>query len=663
MTDDRQRVLDATDIADLIGEHLALKQRGVEFVGLCPFHDDHSPSMAVVPRKGIFYCFSCGAGGNAIDFMMKYHGMAFREALQALAERAGIDLTPRAPKPRHPAASAERLAEGFSAEGDISRDELARANAFAHQLYLSLLRHAEHGRAARDAIARRGLTDSVVQAFGLGASPDRWDGLIQMARAKGVPLRALEAAGLVKRRPSGDGMYDTFRSRLMFPIHDQLGRVIAFGARKLNEQDEPKYLNSPESALFDKSSTLYALSQATPAIKRERCAIVTEGYMDAIACHAAGVENVVATLGTAMTLKHARLIRRLCDRVVLLFDGDEAGQRAADRAVEVLLAEPIDVQVAVLPGGQDPDDLLKSEGGRQAFARVIAGGEDALAYRHRRLEQRLIELGAGPGSAVRARMVEEDVQRLVELGLDRLSPIRRQAIVRRLAAIARVDERAILEAIGRSRAGARARRDASPPGPAVSHRPGSAAPPSGPAASGKARSAIEHAVACLLAHPGLIVEAPADAGTVLEAAALPDQPKALRAVAGALAELIEDLRGDEEAIGQVLAGLDESARSYASGLIAFGHTAAPDGQLGDHWRACVLECRRVLLARSGGAEAGEGRRGAASGAAPAPDRGNHPIEGDDDSAQRAAEALAAQIARIRTLGGNPRSLPKPRGNP
>lgn len=639
MSDDRQKVLDATDIADLVGEHLTLKQRGSEFVGLCPFHDDHKPSMAVVPRKGIFYCFSCGAGGNAIDFMMKYHGMGFREALQSLAERAGVELTPfkgTIGRHAHTDHDAERLAQGFSEQGEASRDELARANAFAQSLYRGILKHKDHGQLARQAIATRQIPDHTAETFGLGASPDRWDGLIKTAEAKDFPLQHLEAAGLLKRRTSGDGLYDTFRNRLMFPIQDQMGRVIAFGARKLNEEDEPKYLNSPESALFDKSSTLYALSQATRAIKRHNLAIVTEGYMDAIACHAAGVDNVVATLGTAMTLKHAKLVRRLCDRVVLLFDGDEAGQRAADRAVEVLLAEPLDVQVAVLPAGQDPDDLLKSDHGREAFFGVIDGAEDALRFRHRRLEAKLQQMGAGPGSAARARMVEEDVQRLVELGLDRLSPIRKQAIVRRLAGIAKVDERAILEAIGRSRAAGRNRREADPGE--------SAALPIGP------RSPVEHALGCLLAHPRLFGEATGDAGIALDAAALPASAPITRALAGALAELLEDAdEVDEVAIQTAIASLDDLTRQYASGLIALASSAVPEAGLGDHWRACVLECRRWInrhLAHD-------------FTASDTPSTGSEPHEQGDSGP---SQGLAARIARIRALGGNPGVLPKPPSN-
>ncbi|MGP1345620.1 MAG: DNA primase [Phycisphaerales bacterium] len=653
MTDDRQKVLDATDIADLVGEHLSLKPRGAEFVGLCPFHDDHTPSMAVVPRKGIFYCFSCGAGGNAIDFMMKYHGMGFREALKALAERAGVELTPMRgggdrPQRRRSADEHGHTHEDFGpsefVDAGASRDELARANAFAQSLFRGMLRHQEHGEAARRAIAARGIPEHIVERFALGASPDRWDGLIKTAQAKGFSLRLLEAAGLTKRRPTGDGAYDTFRHRLMFPIQDQLGRVIAFGARKIRDEDEPKYLNSPESDLFDKGSTLYALGQATPAIKRERFAIVTEGYMDAIACHAAGVEQVVATLGTAMTLRHAKLLRRLCDRVVLLFDGDEAGQRAADRAVEVLLAEPIDVQVAVLPEGQDPDDLLKSEGGREAFMDVVHGGEDALRFRHRRLEAKLRELGAGPGSATRARLVEEDVQRLVELGLDRLSPIRRQGIVRRLASIARVDERSILEAIGRSRRSPRAQGE----GASGSARAGGSG-----ARVGGTRSPVEHAIGCLLAHPELFARDPGNAGAALDAGALKGNPPTLRAIAGALAELLEDADlADEPGVSRLIAELSPEARAHATALITIASGSATAETLDVHWRDCALECRRVVAM----AEAGEGDGfvdipqddGSMSG-------GGHEMSGSGEA--ESARALADRIARIRTLGGNPRSLP------
>jgi DNA primase len=361
--DDRQRVLDATDVVQLIGEHVALKARGREFIALCPFHDDHKPSMYVVPAKQIYHCFSCGAGGNALTFVMEYHKMAFREALEHLAQRAGVELTPWKPGAAAGAAAGSQEQRG----GGAPRQEVLAANRAAADFFERMLAREDLGRAAREVIARRGISPEMVESFRLGAAPEMWDGLQRTISHKNAPAGPFLAAGLLKQRNEG-GLYDAFRNRLMFPIQDQTGAVVAFGARRINEEDEPKYLNSPDSVVFNKSATLYGLHQAARTIQRTRTAIVTEGYMDVIACHQAGVTNAVAALGTAMTRENAKILRRLCDTVVLLFDGDEAGQRAADRAVEVFFAEPVDVRIAVLPpdaGAKDPDELLKQEGGRE----------------------------------------------------------------------------------------------------------------------------------------------------------------------------------------------------------------------------------------------------------------------------------------------------------
>ncbi len=431
--DDRRRILESTDIVGLVGEHLALKPKGREFVGLCPFHDDHKPSMYVVPAKQIYHCFSCGAGGNAIDFVMNYHKMEFIDALRFLADRSGLELTPR----RAPRADAD------PDQPELSRAALLDASRFAAEFFRAILRHPEHGAAARAMLAKRGLDEDTAETFQIGASPNRWDGLLVTAQKKGVSLEALQRIGLVKPRTEGHGHYDTFRDRLIFPIHDQAGRAIAFGGRRLNDEDEPKYLNSPESALFHKSRTLFALQQASRAIQRENLAIVTEGYMDAIACHQAGLAHTVATLGTAFTPEHARMLQRLCDRVALLFDSDEAGLRAADRAVEAFFAAPIDVKIVRLDGAKDPDELLKQDGGVELLRRAIDNADDALEFRSRRLRDRL----AGAGMSGRARLIEEDLARLAELGLDALSPVRRRLVIRRYADIAGVPESEILRAL------------------------------------------------------------------------------------------------------------------------------------------------------------------------------------------------------------------------
>ncbi|MFG0298672.1 MAG: DNA primase [Phycisphaerales bacterium JB047] len=441
--DDRQRVRDASDIVQVVGEHLSLKPKGREYVGLCPFHDDRNPSMCVIPAKQIFHCFVCGTGGDVFTFVQKYHSMGFREALEFLAQRANIELTVHKPR--------GRSADDGEPSGVGNREVLA-ANDLAAGFFRAILSHPEHGAAARDVIERRGISDEMVERFMIGASPDRWDGLGMFAASKNVRTEALLAAGLVKQRERGDGQYDALRNRLIFPICDQIGRVIAFGGRKIDEEDEPKYLNSPETAVFKKSTTLFGINHAARAIKRERTAVIVEGYTDVIACHQAGVEHVVGTLGTALTSGHATVLRRLCDTVVLLFDGDAAGIKAADRAIEVLLSETIDIRIAALAGftdAKDPDELLKREDGAEVFARVIEGSVDLIKWKFDRLRDEL----AGAGPARVAQRIEEELNRLSDLGLAELEPVRRRLMIRQIAQAARVEEGVVNAAIrtGRGR--------------------------------------------------------------------------------------------------------------------------------------------------------------------------------------------------------------------
>ena len=453
--DDKRRVLEATDLVRLIGEQVSLRKAGREFKCVCPFHDDHNPSMCVVPHKQIYHCFVCGAGGDALSFVINYHKMSFREALQFLADRAGITLSP--PPRRGVPASGPRSADepeyADAAEpAGISRAALLDANAVAQSFFQGILRHPEHGAAARAILAKRGVSDEMVALFGLGASPDRWDGLAVTLSAKGLPASAFLAAGLLKQREGGAGLYDALRNRLTFPIHDSLGRVIAFGGRRVNDADEPKYLNSPETLLFSKSSTLYALHHAAQAIRADKTVIVCEGYMDAIACHQAGVKNVVATLGTALNASGARVLRRLADTIVLLFDGDDAGQRAADRAVEVLFAEPVDVRIALMtavpaepgqPVPKDPDELLKQPRGVERFGAMIAGAVDALQFRFDRLQASTHALSL----AARSRAYEEEFSRLGGLGLNRVEPFRRDFIVKKLEHLSGVPWKTIIRTL------------------------------------------------------------------------------------------------------------------------------------------------------------------------------------------------------------------------
>ncbi|MEO0964567.1 MAG: DNA primase [Planctomycetota bacterium] len=414
----KDQVLAATDIVQLVGEHVALRPAGREFKGLCPFHDDRNPSMYVVPNKQIFHCFVCGAGGDAFNFAMRYHKLGFREALEMLAQRAGIELPAFDASPQQQAARDDRK-------------KIAEANERALKFFQRILAHDEHGKTARDTIARRGITPEMVEAFQLGAAPERWDGLAMLIAKNNWSIEDFRLAGLLKKRDDGSD-YDALRHRLIFPIADSLGRPIAFGGRRLNDEDNPKYLNSPESPLFNKSATLYGLHLAKKAIIDSRTAVLVEGYTDVIAAHQHGAQNVVAALGTALTAQHVRELRRYCDKAVLVMDGDEAGIKAADRALELFVAEGLDVAIAVIPYGQDPDELLRGRGGMDRWNELVEGAVDAMSFMFDAVERRLGDASTVTG---RQRATEELLARLAQIGVDQAEPIRKAWLLRRIGEI------------------------------------------------------------------------------------------------------------------------------------------------------------------------------------------------------------------------------------
>lgn len=428
---DRDRVLELTDLVSLVGESVVLRPKGREHMGLCPFHEDRRPSFSVVTHKGnAFYnCFACGASGNAIDFMVNYHRMDFLEALRFLAQRAGIQLQARG-------------STGPRSSDPDSPASLRRANEAALRFFSRALIDPAIGSAAKKALDDRGIDAKMIERFALGASPASGDGLAHYVEKlaahqnqsgdeqldPAIIRASFEAAGLLRRRGS---LVDAFRNRVMFPIADELGRCIAFGARAIDPEDQPKYLNSPESALFHKSQSLYGINLAKRAIIQSRTAIITEGYTDVIACHRAGIENAVATLGTALTRDHARILQRLCDTIVLLFDGDTAGQRAADRALEIFFAAPVDLKICKLPDQLDPDELLRQPNGRERFDLAIAQSEDALTHLVGNFRR---ELDAHPGLSARQRTIETMLTKLVSLGLGSLDGIRRRLVIDSIAA-------------------------------------------------------------------------------------------------------------------------------------------------------------------------------------------------------------------------------------
>ena len=372
-------VQQATDIVDVIGEHVSLKKKGREMVGLCPFHDDHRPSMNVNPVKQIFKCFSCGAGGDVFKFIQMRENLTFPQAVERLAERANIRLEKKEyRRQKHALSGAEGTESSSLQPEEVDPNRLAKANAWAAKYFQKNLADEKIGKFARDYVAERKISAESVKNWQIGLASSAPDGLINAAKAEKASLKLLEQAGLV----AGQGQ-DKFVNRLMFTITDVTGRVIGFGGRTLDENGA-KYINSPTTVLFDKSNCLYGLEQARHEIVATGTAVVVEGYTDCIMAHQFGCRNVVATLGTSLTAGHGRMLRRYAKKVVLVFDSDVAGLEAANRALDVCLAQRLDIKLASVPQGKDPCDFLLAAG-KEGFERVVDGAVDIFQFKWDRL--------------------------------------------------------------------------------------------------------------------------------------------------------------------------------------------------------------------------------------------------------------------------------------
>jgi DNA primase len=374
-SDAKTQVLQAVDVVELIGHAVKLKRRGKDYVGLCPFHQEKTPSFHVKPDKQFFICYGCKAAGNAIDFVIRRDRVEFIEALKILAKHAGIDL------PRF----------GGSKEKTGERQLLLEAHSTAATLFEKLLGHPQDGKAARDYLRARGFADETLRRFRIGLAPDSWDWLLKHEAMKKFAPSLLQQAGLVKPRENGTGHYDTFRNRIIFPIRDESGRIIAFGGRVMPGSEDPaKYLNSPETPLFSKSKSIFGLDLARQSIVESRTVAIVEGYTDVLMAHQHGATNVVSILGTALTEQHVATLRRFADRIVLLFDPDTAGEAAVNRAVELFLTQPVEIAIGAVPDGLDPDEFL-IKNGPEGLKNVLEASQDALTYTWKRLVR---ELGA-----------------------------------------------------------------------------------------------------------------------------------------------------------------------------------------------------------------------------------------------------------------------------
>ena len=357
------------DITDVISSYVTLKKRGRNMVGLCPFHGEKTPSFNIYTETDSFYCFGCGAAGDVISFIMKIDNLDYVEAVKYLAQRAGMDMPE----------------DGYDDSLSRLRKRVYEANREAARFYYNTL-VSEKGRAGLDYFRSRMLADSTIRHFGLGFADDNWSSLCEHLKAKGFKDNELVAANLAVRRRSGKGIYDRFTNRVMFPIIDLRGNVIAFGGRIMTDQ-KPKYLNTSDTPVFKKSENLFSLNNAKNS--GSRTLILCEGYMDVIAVNQAGFQNAVATLGTALTNEQALLMKRYADEVIICYDADEAGQKATARAIPLLRNAGLNIRVLNIPNGKDPDEFIKSHGadGPAAFRDIIEKSGNDVEYRLQKLKK------------------------------------------------------------------------------------------------------------------------------------------------------------------------------------------------------------------------------------------------------------------------------------
>lgn len=421
------RVRESFDIVDFISGYVPLKRAGQNFKGLCPFHQEKSPSFSVNPARQIYHCFGCGVGGDIFNFIVRHEGVTFPEAVRELAEKAGIHI----PEERRGRAEAQ--------DGE-EKEILLRVNAEASAYYRRLLLDDPRAETAREYLKKRKVDRRLWDEFSLGYSLPAWDGLLKHLTGMGFTPRQVERAGLVIAKREGEGHYDRFRGRLLFPILNVSGKVVAFGGRVLEADEQPKYLNSPETPVYIKGDNLYALYLAKENIRRQGYALLVEGYMDAIMCHQHGIGNAVATLGTALTPAQLRLLGRFAKKVAFLYDADQAGLSAMTRSLNLFMESGIRANIVILPQGDDPDTFLCREG--------APGLSDLL-----RKSVRLVDYSLGEILKEGMTGSEDDRLAAVEKALTLVArvpgAIERAELVKKIAGEAKVDEALLKEELHR----------------------------------------------------------------------------------------------------------------------------------------------------------------------------------------------------------------------
>lgn len=361
-----ERVKQAADIVEVVSAHSDLRRQGARYVGLCPFHEERTPSFSVEPQEKLYHCFGCGVGGDVIKFVEEKEGVGFTEAVELLADRYGVELEREQEDPR---------AEARRQRRRRLEQLLERAAAF----YANYLWESSEAAKAREYLAERGLGEEVLRAFGVGYAPSAWDKILVRGQQAGFSVEELRGVGLVQRGRSG-GEYDRFRERIMFPIRDRRGRVLGFGGRAMRSDQGAKYVNTAETDFFHKSQMLYGVDLAKAAIAKAGRAVVAEGYTDVLALHQAGIEEAVGVMGTAITEEQVAALSGMVDEVVLALDADSAGQEAMLRAQRVAAGRRMRLRVAAMPAGEDPAEMMAAEGGPERFRALLDGAEELTAF-------------------------------------------------------------------------------------------------------------------------------------------------------------------------------------------------------------------------------------------------------------------------------------------
>jgi DNA primase len=414
-------ILNSVSIVDFISQYVNLKKAGRNFVGLCPFHSEKTPSFSVSPEKNMFYCFGCGEGGNIFSFLMKYENLTFPEAAKAIAEQYNIAIP-----------ISNQGLSGF--KNKSLREDILKANKTAADYYAKTLKNSSAGKAGLEYLKKRKIPDEIIDFFKLGMAPEGWNNLNSFLNKEHFSKEVQEKAGLIIENKTKTGFYDRFRERIVFPISDLRGNIIGFGGRTLGD-GLPKYLNSPETSVYNKSSSLYGLYQAREYCRKENRIYIVEGYLDVLALFKSGIKNCAASLGTSLTGRHVKMVKGYAEKIVLVYDGDEAGIKAAARSIEVFANEEADVSVLILPEKMDPDDFLNTYGPDE-FIKIAQKAEEAVEF----ITKYYLKMYKGTieGKVKVVSAVEDFMKKITD-------PVTKALYTKRIAQILNIEETALLE--------------------------------------------------------------------------------------------------------------------------------------------------------------------------------------------------------------------------